>query len=378
MPPERLRIVLAAMVAGVPDHGGWIWAVMQWALGLRSLGHDVLLLEPTDETTPAHDAAFDAAVERFGMTGSAAMVGPGRRSRPLDDAEVRAWCASADLLVNIGGVLADAELFEPVGARVYVDVDPGFTQLWQAVEGIDMRLGGHTAYATVGLNIGSPACDVPTCGLDWLPILPPVVLDRWPCDHPLERRALTTVANWRGYGSVEHGGVLHGQKAHSWRALLPVAARSAVPCTPALAIHPRERHDLAALDEHHWRLLDPAAVAGTPEGYHRFVSGSLAELGIAKSGYVVSRCGWFSDRSACYLAAGRPVIAQDTGFAHHLPVGEGLLAFDGIDDALEAIASVEADYDRHREAARTIATDHLDARRVLPRLIDHATGSATP
>ncbi len=394
--PDRLRVVLASMVAGVPGHGGWVWAVMHWALGLRQLGHDVLLLEPTDDPTPARRAAFDAVAAAFGLAGAATMVGPRstpadpgraaagrlpggaageRAGHPMTYGEVGAWCASADLLVNIAGALTDPELFEPVPARLYVDVDPCFTQLWQAAEGIDMHLDGHSAHATVGLNVGTSAGDVPTCGVDWMATPPPVVVDRWPEDHPLEHRALTTVANWRGYGSVDRGGVLHGQKAHSWRALLGVGARSTVPCTPALAIHPDEEPDLAALREHRWTLLDPAAVAGTPEAYHRFVSGSLAELAVAKSGYVVSRSGWFSDRSACYLAAGRPVIAQDTGFADHLPTGQGLLAFDDVDGALEAIAAVEADYERHRRAARAVATEHLDARRVLPRLIDHANGS---
>lgn len=371
--PEPRRIVVASMVTGVPGQGGWVWAVLQWVLGLRQLGHDVLLVEPVDGIQAGNRAAFATFVEEFGLGGAAAMVTPGRQAAGLDFEEVAARCRRADLLVNIAGVLGDAELFEPIPARAYVDVDPGFTQLWHQSEEIDMGLAGHTAHFTVGLNVGSDHCPIPTCGMEWVPTLPPVVLARWPVGSGLEHDGLTTVANWRGYGSVEHGGVFYGQKAHAWRELFPVAQRSPRPCTPALAVHPDEHKDVAALAEHGWSLLDPAVVAGTPAAYQRFVSGSWAELGVAKSGYVASRSGWFSDRSVCYLAAGRPVVAQDTGFSDHLPVGEGLLAFDGVEDAVDAISAVAADYEHHRRAARAFAEEHLDSRRVLGRLVALAT-----
>src|SRR5207249_1871057 len=153
---------------------------------------------------------------------------------------------------------------------------------------------------------------------------------------------LTTVTNWRGYGSIQHAGVLYGQKAHSVRALIELPERTGVPCLIALAIHSDEMPDLDRLRAHHWKRVDPQVVAGTPDAYARFVRMSWAELGIAKSGYVVSQSGWFSDRSACYLASGRPVIAQDTGFARWLPMDEGLLRFTSTDDALEAISNVRA------------------------------------
>lgn len=373
MHPERRRIVVTSMVAGVPGQGGWVWAVLQWVLGLRQLGHDVLLLEPVDRIQPATRAGFAKIVGEFGLGGAAAMVTPSRDSAGLEFGAIAQRCREADVLFDIAGVLTGSELFDPIPARAYVDVDPGFTQLWHRSEGIDMGLAGHTAHFTVGLNIGAPACPVPTCGVEWVPTLPPVVLERWPVAPRLEHDGLTTVANWRGYGSVEHGGVFYGQKAHAWRQLFPLPRLSPRPCTPALAIHAAEEKDVAALAEHGWSLLDPAVVAATPAAYHRFVSGSWAELGVAKSGYVVSRSGWFSDRSACYLAAGRPVVAQDTGFSDRLPVGEGLLAFDGVEDAADAIAAVASDYERHRRAARAFAEDHLDSRRVLGRLVALAT-----
>jgi hypothetical protein len=153
------------------------------------------------------------------------------------------------------------------------------------------------------------------------------------------------------------------------RRLLELPRLTSAPLLPALAIDPGEESDLRALREHGWRLVDPARVAATPDAYRRFVSGSKGELGLAKAGYVDSRCGWFSDRSACYLAAGRPVVAQDTGFARTLPTGAGLFAFQSAPEAADAIGLVCADYARQRDAARALAEEHLDSDIVLSRLL---------
>jgi hypothetical protein len=142
----------------------------------------------------------------------------------------------------------------------------------------------------------------------------------------------------------------------------------------ALAIHLGETKDLEALAANGWRLLDPAEVAGTPAHYRAFLQGSRAEFGVAKSGYVVSRCGWFSDRSACYLACGRPVLAQDTGFRPFLPTGDGLLAFATLDDALAGIESLNGDYPRHARAARALAEEFFDSDKVLTGLLRRVGG----
>jgi hypothetical protein len=374
LPPERCRIVVAATLAATPEHGGWVWAVMQWVLGLRRLGHEVTVVDPVARLDRRTVGAFEAIASEFGLAGEAALVGARRAALPMSYGAVVDRCRRADLLFNLGGALADAEVLEAVGTRVYVDVDPGFTQVWHEVDGIDMGLDAHDHHVTVGLNVGRAGNGVPTCGHRWITTVPPVVLDRWRPVGRVDHHGLTTVANWRGYGPTRHDGVHYGQKAHSWRPLMEVARRSPLPCLPALAIHPAERADLAALDAHGWRRLDPGAAAGTPGAYRRFVRGSLGELAIAKSGYVASRSGWFSDRSACYLAAGRPVVAQDTGFPDHLPTGAGLLAFDGVEGAVDAIAAVAADYDRHRRAARAVACEHLDSDRVLGRLVGLTLG----
>ncbi len=370
MLPERLRIVVAGMVAGGPGHGGATWAVLQWVLGLRQLGHDVVLIEPVASLDRAVRSYFADVVADHGLQHHAVLWSPEGTSG-MPERAVRDFTATADAVVDLAGSLRHhPELLDGAPVRAYVDLDPAFTQVWHE-QGIDVGLDGHTHHLTVGLNIGRPGCPIPACGRDWFGVVPPVVLDRWAVADSVDGGTFTTIANWRGYGSVAHHGVAYGQKAHSWRELLSVAGAAARRCTPALAIHPGENEDLAALAAHGWRLLDPADVAATPDDYRRFVQGSFAELGVAKSGYVASRSGWFSDRSACYLASGRPVIAQDTGFSDHLPTGAGLLAFTTAGGAVAATHDVAADYGRHRRAARELAEAHLDSRTVLTKVIDH-------
>jgi hypothetical protein len=272
-------------------------------------------------------------------------------------------------------MLTDPELLGPIPRRAYLDVDPGFVQLWASALAIDMRFEGHTHFVTVGLSIGDPACPVPTCGHEWVKTVPPVVLSEWPVVRDTTYAALTTVAHWRGYGSFEHGGVFYGQKAHSLRRFIDLPSRTSETFALALSIHADERKDLESLEMNGWRLLDPSEVSADPDSFRHFVQGSRGEFGITKSGYVNSRCGWFSDRSVCYLASGRPVIAQETGFGSHLPTGEGLFAFDTNEEILAAIDAIRSDYDRHARKARELAESLFDSDRVLNRLLDGLSSS---
>ena len=373
---RRLRVVVSGMVAGDPHQGGAAWAVLQYVLGLRRLGHEVLLLEPVDALTPPRIASFVALTRQFALSRSAALVeSSSERTAGLTWTDVWARCQRADLLINISGMLRQPELTERIPVLVYLDLDPGFNQLWAAADGIDMGFAGHTHFVTVGQLIGTDSCSIPTCGHDWIKTLPPVVLDRWPIANHLRTTAFTTVGNWRAYGSIEFEGRHYGQKAHSMRQLIGIPLKSEHPFELAFAIHPQERDDVELLHANGWQLVGAQTVAGTPQAYRRFIQGSLGEIGIAKTGYVASRCGWFSDRSACYLASGRPVIAQDTGFGLTLPTDEGLLTFAGEDEAVAAADAILSDYPRHRRAARRFAEEHLDSDRVLGRLLDEVNAA---
>ena len=372
-----LSVLVSGMVGGVPGHGGATWAILQYILGLHRLGHDVLLVEPV--SVPPGSAVVDSAAAAYcekvmsaaGLDGRWAMLEHGSRNtagRHYDD--LVDWAQRADLLLNVSGMLTDDVLVGAVPVRAYVDLDPAFNQLWSDAEGIDMRFDGHTHFLTVGLSLGTDGCPLPTCGRQWIPTLPPVVLVEWPVAEEVRFDAFTTVANFRGYGSVTHAGVLYGQKVHSLRPLIDLPTRASARFVLAMAVHPEEEHDLELLRTNGWELVEPAHVAATPDDYRRFVQGSKAEFGLAKSGYVVSRSGWFSDRSACYLASGRPVVAQDTGFPAYLPTGEGLLSFTDGDDVAAAVERINGDYERHRRAARAIAEEHFDSDKVLSGLLE--------
>jgi hypothetical protein len=384
-PATRLTIILSGMIATTPHQGGATWAVLQYVLGLQRLGHTVYLVEPLEAAAlspqgvelerSANAAYFRQVAADFGLTHTAALLLAGTRATvgvPYE--QLQQVARHADILINISGMLTDMALIGHIPRRVYLDLDPGFNQLWH-MSGIDMRFAGHTHFVTVGQAVGGPGCAVPTCGLRWITTWQPVVLPFWPAAGPVVHDGLTTVGNWRGYGSIEHEGVFYGQKAHSLRRFLTLPTLARERFLLALAIHADEQSDLAALTQNGWILLAPERVAHTPAHYRRFIQGSKAEFGIAKSGYVLSRCGWFSDRSVCYLASGRPVIAQETGFSPFLPSGMGLLAFESSDDVLAGIAALQADYGAHARAARALAEEYFDSDKVLTRLLD-LVGSA--
>jgi hypothetical protein len=354
-----VKIVVGGMTSDVPGQGGATWAVLQYVLGLRRLGHEVVLVEPV-RSLERSAGYFRRLARTFAL--DAILLERGSRHRiELTSRQPD----GADLLLNLSGVLP-----ESFGAdlSVYVDLDPGFTQAWHA-QGVDVGLDRHDRFVTVGRLVGQPACPIPVCNKDWLTTPQPVVLDRWPYATRVQHEAATTIGHWRSYGSLVHDGIDYGQRAHATRELIQLPELTDVRVLLALAIDPAEREDLAALNGHGWQLTDPARVASTPGSYRRFVQGSLLELGIAKRGYVTSRSGWFSDRSVCYLASGRPVVAQDTGFSTWLPTGAGLLTFTTAEEAATALDEVVCDYDRHRRAARTIAEEVFDSDRVLKELL---------
>ncbi len=309
---------------------------------------------------------------RFGLRGRAALVTAAGRSRAgvalaeLEDAASR--CA---LLVNTSGNLTLEPLLSLPRARAYLDLDPGYTQAWQRSGALGRLIARHEHLLTVGLCVDRPGWPIPTGGARWRAVPPPVVLADWPACAGSARRPFTTVASWRGaYGRLEHGGRLHGQKAHEFRRLADLPRHCAATFEVALAIDGADLADAELLQQGGWRLADPRAAAGDPDAFRGYVQRSAGELSAAQGVYVETRSGWFSDRTTRYLASGRPAVVQDTGWSAEIPNGEGLIAFRTPSEAAAGVAAVLADYDRHARAARALAEERFSADVVLGGLLE--------
>jgi hypothetical protein len=381
----RRRIIVAGALAQSPlGAAGCTWAFLQYVLGFRELGCETYYVEEIDSqhcidddwqaapfASSANARYFTAVATRFRLDGAMALLQrDGGGHVGLSRHEVELLARDADLLLNLSGRFHDHTILAAVRRRMYLDLDPGFTQIWQERYHIDMNLAGHDVHVTVGLNVGAPDYPLPTCGINWRTTLPPVVLSEWDRNTP-PGAAYTTVADWRGYSPVEWDGVWYGQKSTEFERVIDLPQHVETPLELCLAIHSDEP-DRARLLAHGWHLSEPRQRIPTPDAYRDYILGSRGELTVAKQGYVAGRTGWVSDRSVCYLAAGRPVIVQDTGLLDHLPTGQGLLLFADQAEAAAALASVEADYPRHAEAARILAREHFNALRVLPRLLEYA------
>jgi hypothetical protein len=281
--------------------------------------------------------------------------------------EVIARTRDSAALINVMGYLEEEEILAAAPVRVFLDIDPGFGQIWKAL-GLHDLFRGHDRFLTVGGRIGAADCEVPTVGLEWIPIRPPVDLAEWPVQTDRGSR-FTSVASWRGaFEPLEYEGRTLGLRVHEFRRFFELPERSGSEFEVALDIDDAETRDLIPLGEHGWKLVDPGRVAADPWRYRTYIQESAAELMIAKNLYVETRSGWFSDRSACYLASGRPVLAQDTGL-DGLPAGEGLVTFSTLEEAVAGVEEIERDYERHSRAAREIAEEHFAAERVLPRML---------
>lgn len=378
---------VAGALANKPGNGGEAWVRLSWVRGLQRLGWQVVFVEQI-ATAACVDASgrpaswaeswnrrfYDRVVADVGLANSSVVIiDAGEAFHGLSRDELLDRAAAASLLVNISGHLDWPPLFERLANRVYLDIDPGFTQFWQAQGTGGSRLEGHDDYLTIGLNIGAADCCIPDCGIGWRHVLPPVVLDDWPvaaASPALSSAPFTTVASWRGpFGPITHDGKTFGLKVHEFRKFLDLPGRTGLPFEIALSIHPGDASDREKLLAAGWRLVDPAAVAGDPQAFRTYVTNSLAEFSVAQGVYVDTNSGWFSDRTVRYLAAGRPVLVQDTGFSRHLPTGLGLVAFRTPEEAAAGAADIVERYDDHRAAARRIAEEHFDSDRVVGGLL---------
>jgi hypothetical protein len=378
--------IVGGALANKPFNGGEAWVRLSWALGLRRLGFETYFVEELTSTScvdrsglpvafpaSANRAHFETVVTDFGLDQHASLLCDGGREwSGLGLAEIRELAAGAALLVNISGHLTTEEIVCGPRTRLYLDLDPGFTQAWHADAGLDYEIAGHDHYATVGLNLGRPGCAIPDCGIDWIPTLPPVLLECWPVT-PAQAGPprFTTVASWRSpFGQLELDGRTMGLKHHQFRRLIELPERVAgATFELALEIHPGDDADREALESHGWAIVEPRAVAATPLGFRDYVSASTAEFSVAQGVYVESGSGWFSDRTAAYLAAGRPALVQDTAIGADLRPDEGLLTFSTPDEAVAGAERIAADPAAHAAAARRFAEQHLDSDLVIARLL---------
>jgi hypothetical protein len=377
------RIVVAGYAVRFPL-GGNLWAHLQYVLGLRRLGHEVTFVEDAGWADSCYDPATDlmssdpspglgivgALMQELGLGDAWAFRDLHGRWHGIDRLDLDELLAEADLFLDVGGASHFPEM-RRARRTAHVDMDPVFTQL--GAFGADRRLDEYDALFTYGARIGRDGCAIPTGGYEWHPLRPPVVLDLW------ERRGSdaasgaaasrwTTITQWFSYGPLEHGGVVYGQKDVEFLRFLDLPRQTS--CAIEIAVG-RE----APLDElraRDWHVADPVPISSDPWRYRAYIQGSRGEFSVAKNAYVKTRSGWFSDRTATYLAAGRPAVVQDTGLDGDLRTGEGLLVFGTIEEAVAALDRVEAAYDAHSETARELAETALASDKVLTYLFDRA------
>ena len=376
-------VVVAGALAQKPAQGGHSWVPLQYVLGFRQLGWEVLFLDRL-EPDGSIDASgcrcpvdssvnleyFRTLMARFGLNDASALVcDGGARFIGLSRREVLERTRQSAFLLNIMGFLTDDEILGCAARRVFLDIDPGFGQMWHDL-GLADLFRGHDDFVTIGGNVGSPDCAIPTCGLAWIPTAPLVSSSHWQADGSSPRESFTSIASWRGrYGPVEYRGKTYGLRVHEFRKFVELPRLSGRPFEVALRIDPAETKDLRLLADNGWRLADPDVVARDPWEYRRYIQGSKAEFSIAKNIYVDTNSGWLSDRSVCYLASGRPVLTQDTGIGRRYPTGEGLLTFRTLDEAVAGVEELSADYPRHARAARALVDEYFDSDTVLTHLL---------
>jgi hypothetical protein len=377
----KQTIIISGALANKPFNGGNAWSRLSWVSGFRKLGFEVCFIEQIDSKIAINGGAvpyFRSIMDEFGLSQSAALIdGNGETLHGLSTAEFCRRAMHSALLLNISGHLAHEEIKSLARCKVYFDDDPGFTQFWQAAGAAGAKLDGHDYYFTIGANIGRPGCVIPSNGIRWRHTCTPVVLQDWPVSRPQHFDRFTTVASWRGsYGPVQYAGKTYGVKAHEFRKVIELPRLSRSKFEIALQIHPGDRKDREALLACGWQLTEPKPATGSTSAFRRYVQMSGAEFSVAQGVYVDTQSGWFSDRTVRYLASGRPALVQDTGFSRHYPVGEGLLAFRTLEEAIEGAERITREYDKHCIAARRLAEEFFDSDKVIRRLASETGWSA--
>ena len=385
---ERPVVVVLGMMTKMPV-AGVVWQTLHYLVGLERAGADVYYVEahgrtpsmfmsqPSDDGAASAAAFLDRVMRRFGFSGRwayHALYDDGRcfgHSLPA----LKRLYANADLIINLhGGTIPQPEHIRP-GRLAYLETDPVNVQI-EVHDGIPSALeylDAHQIHFTFAENIGNSDCRLPrTDGYTFLPTRQPVVLDWWGGSGIGGGNTYTTVGNWRqSWREVVYDGETYSWSKHfEFEKVLDLPARVDVDLELALASY--EPEDLDLLQAHGWRVVPSLGFSTDIDAYRLYIGSSRGEFTVAKDQNVRLRSGWFSDRSATYLAAGRPVVTQDTGFGKAIPTGAGLFSFSSIDEAAAALEEIERDYDWHRDAALALAREHFGAARVMRRFLNDA------
>jgi hypothetical protein len=374
--------VIVAGTIGRSGLGGQAWAVLQYLLGFRALGHDVTYLEDcgesswvynwdTQEWTTELDYPADyvrACLEPFGF-GEQWIYRTNEGSRGLPLPEFVRRCSSADLLILRAVPLwVWRSEYDLPRRRAFIDVDPGFTQISivQGDKGIADGLARCERRFTVAQRIGKPGCTIPSDGGPWLPTLPPVYCGEWPTSSG-QAAQFTSVIRWQGFREAQLNGASYGQRDKEFLKIIDLPKHTAQKfCVAMMGTKPE------TLTQHGWEVAPGEIISKTPASYRQFIQQSRAEFAVPKHGYVASRGGWFSDRSVCYLASGKPVLIEDTGFDDWLAVGRGVVTYRDLDEAAAGVDKINAGYDEQCRAARRCAESVFATDKVLPPFLDAA------
>jgi hypothetical protein len=377
------RIVVLHLAIRYPFAGG-VWQLLHHLIGLRALGFEVCYIE--DHGAYVYDAhaktispnsannlkLVGGVLDRFGFAGRWGFRDPITKDYVgMAKDKCLKLIRESDAVINLCGASEPREEHFASPLMIYIETDPGVFQV--QIERGDpfalLNVSAHKLFFTYAYNIGQPDCRVPTAGVAWHPTRPPVLLDEWhPGVGPANPSAFTTVGTWENIGkNVEVGGTTYYWSKHvNFARVLDVARRARQPIELATDINSGPDYDAAVAGGFTFRPVVPMSL--DIDDYREYISASRGEFTVSKDLYVRTHSGWFSDRTACYLAAGRPVITQLTGFEKYIPSGNGLLGFDDADSAIDAIRIVNADYPKHVKAAREIASEYFDARKLLEEI----------
>ncbi|MDB5121552.1 MAG: hypothetical protein JWN56_2770 [Sphingobacteriales bacterium] len=405
-----MRIIVTGLIAQHYTLGGVTWDYLQYLIGLKQLGHEVYYFEDSGEWPYTLDGGttgndwvakncdkninyLKKVLNRYGLGESWAYFFPIKSKwYGLTDHKRKTIIKTADLLLNVSGALVEPEKYHSIKKLIYIDSDPGFTQIKLKLgeDEFSKRVAAHHVHFSFGETISDAFSNL---DYDWKPTRSPILLSEW-IPSKTKGNIYSTIMNWTSYKPLHYDGKCYNQKDmefikflklptrlknisfevalsklqhKNWQTFISQSITGAKNQSNLLFNHPTD-----LLSYYGWQLVNPEEKCNNIDSYRDYILSSKGEWSVSKGGYVVSNSGWFSCRSACYLAAGKPVIVQNTGFDRVLPVGVGILQFSTLEEAIDAVNNVETNYSTHSKRAREIAVEYFNSDKVLQHLLDRA------